>query len=225
MSLNNIHIPEILVSELYRDTLLATSTPPVIAAPTAIAQVAVPTPPAAAASPTAPSPAAAPAQVVAAPPAATTAAAPPSSPAKVTPAAAPATPPGYKFLGSNRRKITILVQSPGIAFLPDDQLAVLTKMLEACRLNMGDVAIVNHAAAPVTITALRQQLQPSIVLLFGLSPLEIQLPVSFPVFKIQAYDQSTYLCAPSLEELVGTTDESKLLKSKLWVCLKSLFEI
>jgi len=49
--------------------------------------------------------------------------------------------------------------------------------------------------------------------------------MEFPVFKIQAYDQCTYLTAPSLEELVRPGDEGKLLKSKLWVCLKTLFEI
>jgi hypothetical protein len=49
--------------------------------------------------------------------------------------------------------------------------------------------------------------------------------MDFPVFKIQAYDQCTYLPAPSLEELVRPGDEGKLLKSKLWVCLKTLFAI
>jgi hypothetical protein len=132
---------------------------------------------------------------------------------------------GYKLLGNNRRKITVLVQSPGLPFLPDDQLAFFTKMLEACKMNIGDVAIVNHAGSPVNINTLKQQLQPSVLLLFGLEPVAIQLPINFPVFKLQFYDQCTYLSAPSLEELVRPGDESKLLKSKLWVCLKTLFEI
>jgi hypothetical protein len=135
------------------------------------------------------------------------------------------TPAGYKFLGTNHRRISIIVHSPGKVFLPDDQLGVLTKMLEACKMNMGDVAIVNHAASPVVIAQLKQQLQPSFILLFGPKPPDIGLPMDFPVFKIQAYDQCTYLTAPSLEELVRPGDEGKLLKSKLWVCLKTLFEI
>jgi len=143
-------------------------------------------------------------------------------PAPVPPPAATGT---YKFLGSNQQKIGILVQSPGAAFLPDEQLSVLTKMLEACRMNIGDVAIVNQATAPVTITAIKQQLQPATLLLFGMEPVDIRLPMNFPAFKIQAYDECTYLCAPSLEELVKPGDESKLIKSKLWMCLKTLFEI
>ena len=92
-------------------------------------------------------------------------------------------------------------------------------------MNIGDVAIVNHAAAAVNITALRDQLQPSVVILFGLEPTTIRLPINFPVFKVQPYDQCTYLSAPPLEQLVQNSDESKLLKSKLWVCLKTLFDV
>ena len=147
------------------------------------------------------------------------------SPSPAPPPPSPALPSGYKFLGNNHRKITVIVHSPGIAFLLDDQLNVLTRMLEACRMNIGDVAIVNHAASPVIIGQLKQQLQPSYVLLFGPTPQQIGLPMDFPIFKIQAYDQCTYLTAPSLEELVRPGDEGKLLKSKLWVCLKNLFGI
>ena len=143
----------------------------------------------------------------------------------VSPAPPPPASPGYKFLGNNRRNITILVQSPGKAFLPDEQLTFLTKILEACQMNIGDVAIVNHASVPVVVTDLRRQLQPSIILLFGLDPVAIKLPIQFPVFKQQAYDQCTYVSAPALEELVQPTQEGKLLKSKLWVTLKTLFNV
>ena len=67
-------------------------------------------------------------------------------PAKGTRSPAP-----FKSLGNNRRHITILVHAPGSPFLPDNQLAFLTKILEACRMTLADVAIVNNAAHPVTI--------------------------------------------------------------------------
>jgi hypothetical protein len=137
----------------------------------------------------------------------------------------PETAAPYKILGNHRRKVTILVNAPGSPFLPDNQLNFLTKILEACRLNMGDVAIINHASAPVNITALRAQLQPSVILLFGLEPTTIRLPINFPVFKLQPYDQCTYLSAPALDLLVQSSEDSRPLKSKLWVCLKSLFEV
>jgi len=189
MSLNNIQLKDLVVSELYRDNLLASDAEKDTGSHTRPA--ATPPPSAPATAPTAPSP----------------------------------TGSGYKFLGNNQRKISIVVNAPGAPFLPDDQLTVLTRMLEACRMNIGDVAIVNHAAAPVVINTLKQQLQPAFVLLFGPTPRDIGLPMDFPVFKIQPYDQCTYLTAPSLKEMAHPGDDSKLLKSKLWVCLKTLFEI
>ncbi len=92
-------------------------------------------------------------------------------------------------------------------------------------MNIGDVAIVNAATVPVTVAELRQQLKPASILLFGLEPTAIKLPINFPVFRLQPYDECTYLAAPSLHLLVQLTEESKLLKSKLWVCLKTLFNV
>jgi hypothetical protein len=142
-----------------------------------------------------------------------------------TPPPPPAATPPLRYLGNNRRNITLLVNSPNTAFLPDDQLAFLTKILEACRMTIADVAIVNQATTPVTIAALQQQLTPAIILLFGMEPIAIRLPINFPVFKIQTYDQCTYLSAPALDQLVLPSEEGKLLKSKLWVTLKTLFGV
>jgi hypothetical protein len=237
MSLNNIELSSFIVTEWYKDALLPLDKGPV-PAPSAATQAptaAVAPPP----SPTVPSPApaAVPANPSAAtsPPPAPAAVPPPKAASAADPAPATATPPPqptspaapapYKFLGNNRRHITLLVHSPGSGFMPDNQLAFLTKILEACRMTLADVAIVNNAAAPVTITALRQQLQPKTVLLFGVDPTAIRLPINFPPFKQLSYDDCTYLSSPALDQLVPNTEDSKLLKSKLWVCLKTLFEV
>jgi hypothetical protein len=134
-------------------------------------------------------------------------------------------PASFKFLGDNRRHITILVHAPGSPFLPDNQLAFLTKILEACRLTLADVAIVNNAADPVNIPEIRSQLSPKTLLLFGLEPSALRLPINFPPFKPLDYDGCTFLSAPGLDQLVAGTEESKLLKSKLWVCLQTIFGV
>ena len=61
---------------------------------------------------------------------------PPATPAPQQ-ASAPQEQPPYKILGNHNRKITILVNAPGSPFLPDNQLSFLTKILEACRMNVG----------------------------------------------------------------------------------------
>jgi hypothetical protein len=213
MSLNNIELPSFIVTEWYKDGLLPLAKGPASATPSAAIQAltaaVAPLPP----PPTLPSPAPA------------TVSSPRQAPPAAVPPPQPASPAPYKFLGNNRRHITLLVHSPGSGFMPDNQLAFLTKILEACRMTLADVAIVNNAAAPVTITALRQQLQPKTVLLFGVDPTGIRLPINFPPFKQLSYDDCTYLSSPALDQLVPNTEDSKLLKSKLWVCLKTLFEV
>jgi len=236
MSLDNIQLSTLAVNEWYKDALLphpdgaaafqrpVPAPSPVAPAPTAAAAAAAPR---IAEKPAAPPTEPGPAPQPAAEPKPLSSLAAEQKPAEQKPAPppAPADPGAYKFLGNNRKKVTILVQSPGIPFLPDNQLTFLTKILEACRMNIGDVAIVNTATAPVTIAALKQQLAPAAILLFGLEPTAIKLPINFPVFKVQPYDDCNYLSAPPLTQLVQQTEESKLLKSKLWVCLKTLFDV
>lgn len=131
----------------------------------------------------------------------------------------------YKYLGNNQQHITLVVSFENEAWLPDHHLQFLTKMLEACKLNLGDVAIVNHAKKEVDIEQLKEQLRPVNVLLFGVEPVAIRLPLNFPQFKEQAYAGVTYLYTPPLDLLNQDNEEGKLLKSKLWVCLRKLFKI
>lgn len=135
----------------------------------------------------------------------------------------PVEPAAYKTLGNNKQQISIVVNYPNDVFVPEADLQFLTKMLGACKLNMANVAIVNHATAPVTIDKLKVQLQPKSLLLFGIEPADIQLPISFPPFKEQPYAGTTYLFTPSLSILNQETEEAKLLKRKLWDCLKRMF--
>jgi hypothetical protein len=131
----------------------------------------------------------------------------------------------YKFLGNNQQQVTIIVDFKEETFLPDSHLQFLTKMLEACKLNLGDVAIVNHAKRPVDMEILKEQLRPASVLLFGVEPVDIKLPLNFPQFKEQAFAGSNYLYTPGLEILNQDNEEGKLMKSKLWVCLRKLFKV
>jgi hypothetical protein len=239
MSLNDIQLPEFIIGEWFKDNLMVAPARPNPAAdpqqpaskPRSATQSIPPGAPesnygefATIKSNTTPTP---PSLVAPTPPSPTPA--PPThtanqqTPAPTTAAQGP--PTALKHLGNNRRHITLLVNAHGSAFLPDTQLNFLTKIIEACRMTIADVAIVNHAATPATITTLKEQLHPKILLLFGIESTTIRLPINFPAFRQMDYDSCTLLAAPPLEQLVPNTEESKLLKSKLWVCLKTLFDV
>jgi hypothetical protein len=131
----------------------------------------------------------------------------------------------YKFLGRNKKNISLVTYSDDAVFLSEMHLAFIIKLLDACKINLEDVAILNQAREEINITALKKQLIPKKLILFGVEPTSLRLPIHFPLFKQQEFDGCIYLYVPPLEDLTIETSESKLLKSKLWVCLQNLFEL
>ena len=128
----------------------------------------------------------------------------------------------WKYLGEYKRNILIIVRYSGVPYLPDEQLNFLTSVLSACKLNLGDVAIVNIAnAASVSYKDLQEKFKSSFTILLGLTPEEFEMPLSFPEFQVQAFNNCIFLHTPVLEML----ETDKVLKSKLWVCLRKMFGI
>lgn len=123
-----------------------------------------------------------------------------------------------RFLGNNARHVVILVQSPNNTFLPEDELAFLSKMLGACQLHMGDVAIVNLAVTPADTEVIRDELQASKLILFGISRDE-------PAFHIVTGKNTELLYSPALSELMDESAEARQKKTRLWTALKQLFRI
>ncbi len=131
----------------------------------------------------------------------------------------------YKFLGGNKKNMVLVSQSSDAVFVSEEHLAFITKLLGACKINLEDAAIINNARSKAVISELKKQFSPKILIFFGVEPTSIKLPIHFPMFKMQEFDGCAYLYVPSLEELNQDNNEGKLLKSKLWVCLKNLFEL
>ncbi|TXJ27674.1 MAG: hypothetical protein E6Q24_07525 [Chitinophagaceae bacterium] len=128
--------------------------------------------------------------------------------------------PQWKFLGNNQRNILIVVDHSNLLHLPDEDLTFLTNMLTACKLGLGDIALLNFDHYRETGgQAILKHFKSRTVLLFGLEPISFGLPVSFPAFQVQSVTNVQYLFAPALTELSA----DKLLKSKLWVCLQKIF--
>lgn len=143
----------------------------------------------------------------------------PAAPA--TPARMPSATTG-SYLGNNGKNISIIVQYPGIPHLPDSTLEFLTRMLQACKLGLGDVAIQNLGdQTSVVGNDITGELASKIVLLFGINPADFGLAINFPEFQVQPLAGITYLYAPPLE----ICQNDKLVKSKLWVCLQRIFGI
>lgn len=129
------------------------------------------------------------------------------------------------YLGSNLRKITILVREKEAVYLHDDALQFLSSILGACKLNLGDVAIINYENESVNYSYIKEKLTPQFILLFNVTSKEIQIPFTVPHYQVQSHDHCQFLLAPDLPSMLGNSQEAKLEKSKLWLSLKKMFSI
>lgn len=128
----------------------------------------------------------------------------------------------FAFLGSNKKRICVVVADENALYLGDDLLNFLLGILSACKLTMADVAVLNKVKQPgLNYEAINKELQAEVILLFGVQPDQLELPLQFPNYQIQKYNNQQYLCAPGLQLLQKEKEE----KLKLWNCLKQLFTI
>lgn len=123
-------------------------------------------------------------------------------------------------LGDNNRRVIIVVEHEEVLYLPDDELNFLLGILSACNLTMQDVAIINISKnKALTYKAMELELKAEKIILFGVSPAQIELPLEFPLYQIQQYNKQTYITAA----ILSTIKNDKAEKTKLWNCLKQIF--
>jgi hypothetical protein len=175
MSLNNVILPQMLIADLYKNTLLPINEPSM-----------------------------------------------PASPAPLMPEKQA---PGLQFLGKHLKKTTVFVYFKQDIYLPDAHLNFLGNVLKACNLNLADIAIINIAKQEVTVEAVKELLAPNGLIFFNVDPASIRLDCILPEFSIKRIDGMLLLRVPPLEKLNQNNEEGKLLKSKLWLCLKEFFTV
>lgn len=126
------------------------------------------------------------------------------------------------FLGDNKKRIAILVHSPGSIYLPDEELNFLLGILSACKLSMIDIALINISKNPdLSYIHIATQLKAEKVLLFGVDPESLKLPLQFPHYQLQHYNDQVYLSSEALADLQADKQE----KLKLWNSLKMVFSL
>jgi hypothetical protein len=129
---------------------------------------------------------------------------------------------GYSYLGNNEKKVLIIVSNPGVDYLTEDDMAFLKGMLSACKLSLQDVAIFNTGNLDnFSYLGLVRQLETRVVLLINTTASAIGLPLDFPYYQVQPFSNMTFLASPALSVIKN----DPLEKSKLWVCLRRIFNV
>lgn len=146
----------------------------------------------------------------------------PIIPGKSTPAAAAEkVAPKVKYLGENQKNIALFIQNGNEAYLNEELFNLLTNILNACKLGMQDVSLINvihypSLSFPDWQTAVK--IERSVV--FGIAPEQLGLN-DIPPYQLVTVNGTTLLFSDELS-LIGS---DKILKARLWAGLKQLLGI
>jgi hypothetical protein len=131
--------------------------------------------------------------------------------------------PPIAKLGGFAKKILVLVNEENVLHISDHSLELLSKMLAAVQLSLADIALINLATQNIILQQIHQELDADIHIFFGVEPSSMGLPMRFPYFQIQNWNNKVFLYSPSLKELNGTAEEQTHQKRNLWASLKVIF--
>ena len=104
--------------------------------------------------------------------------------------------------------------------LKPEKEVLLNAILSACKLDPTQLFIcTDQEQLHSSFLAMVEVQKATKVILFGLNPAHVGLPIHFPLFQIQSFQGVQYLHAPSLEAL----EIDKQMKIQLWQKLKQIF--
>ena len=97
---------------------------------------------------------------------------------------------------------------------------LLAGIMGACKIDMKDVNVMMFNGN-MDYKTLMEQYGSSFILMFGTEPDQLDLPIVFPHFQLQKFNNASWISSPDL----GMIQNDKLMKSKLWLCLKQAFSL
>ena len=98
----------------------------------------------------------------------------------------------WKYLGENRKNTLIVVNYPDAVHIPDKQLSFLINLLSACKLNLGDTAVLNfHHYTAKDFNSIISHFEPKKVFLFSFLILLLFLS-SCGLYRILRFDKWFY---------------------------------
>lgn len=137
----------------------------------------------------------------------------------VAPVAEVADDPAYfEYLGGNNKYMLIIINEASCQNMQPKQLESLLSILNAKKLSMDDVAILNFYKYPnAKFTALKQFFACSSIVLFGINPAQIDIG-GVQANQISVHEHTKILATFSFDEMMANTDK----KRSFWNEMKKL---
>jgi hypothetical protein len=130
-----------------------------------------------------------------------------------------------KSLGEHQKKITVIVDDPNSVHLNEMDFILLTSILNACRLTIADIALVNLGKQPAGLHQILQELPSSLVIAFAVDANQLKVKLPSTLYKVSQLGETHILFSNALSSMQGTGVEAKQEKAKLWTVLKKIFEL
>ncbi|ACU59099.1 hypothetical protein [Chitinophaga pinensis] len=129
--------------------------------------------------------------------------------------------PKVKFLGENQKNIGLFIQNAGDAYLNDDLFNLLTNILNACKLGVQDIALINTAQyGNLPFSTWQTAVPMKQAVLFGIPPAAMGLE-AVSTYQLVQVNGCQLICSDDLQII----SQDKMLKGKLWMGLKQLLGI
>jgi hypothetical protein len=138
-------------------------------------------------------------------------------------AVAPTAP--LKFLGDHLKKITIVVHDAEAVHLNEADLGLLSSILNACKLTLADIALINTAKQPCSLQDILETLPSVLVIAFDVTATQLKIKLPATLYKPIVLGETHLLFSSSLGSMQPTEANAKVEKSKLWNALKILFKL
>jgi hypothetical protein len=135
------------------------------------------------------------------------------------------TPVPIKYLGDHLKKIIVLVNDNNAVHLNETDLGLLSSILNACKLTLADIALINIAQQPLALHEMLITLPSLFVISFDITSAQLKIKLPTTLYKPIVLGETQILFSNNLQSMQGADQNAKLEKSKLWNALKLLFKL
>lgn len=120
------------------------------------------------------------------------------------------------FAGKNKKQFVWVVNEPDFPLLPDEDFVFLGEILAACKMNMDDIILLNHAKNNMGFDEIIERFSPQIIISSNAPGLQLPFPANE---YIPAKQNEMQLFVTQSLSIIR---QDRSIKGKLWLGLKQM---
>lgn len=128
-----------------------------------------------------------------------------------------------KHLGDHHKKILVIVNDPNSVYLNETDFILLTSILNACKLTIADIALVNIGNQETSLHQILETLPSILIMCFDIDSAHLKIKLPNTLYKVNELGEARIFFSKALASMQGTGAEAKQEKGTLWILLKQLF--